>query len=118
MSKSTKRPYWQHADCPPWCISRHRKYEGGSDRDHFSRWYKRVVMTLMEPCRTKIDGEVFYDKPSVEIYLQQSYREVAPRVQVDAQTDDGIHYLEFTVDEALRFAKALTTAVEVAGGAS
>lgn len=112
-----KRPYWQHTPCPEWCSTRHEEFDSGSDRGCLSAWSAEVTMTTMEPRHHRIQDEVFLSRPSLEVLVRQSYREVGPRVQVACETDEkGITNLSFTPGEALALIRALTVAVDVAEG--
>lgn len=121
MAKSKKRrPYWQQQPCPEWCDVGHRKFDGGTDRDCISSWSGKVTFTLMDPRRNNLGpeyGGVVHDKAGTEIYLQRPFGAAEPHVVVAHETESGgIGYLKLTAGEALKLAKILTTAVDVAEG--
>lgn len=114
---SKRNPYWTQRECAAWCGSSHRKNDGGSDRDCMSRWFGKVVFGLMSP-RYQNLGEYgqFHDKANAELYLVQPYRSDTASVKIEAITEDGTSRFELTLDEALKLAKLLTTAVDIAEG--
>jgi len=115
MSKTM--PYWQQKPCPEWCDVRHRKFDGGSDRDCISLWHGNVTFTLMDPRSNNLGreyGGIVHDKAGAEVYLRRSYGAAEPRVEVAHETESGIGYFRLTASEALKLAKILTAAADVA----
>lgn len=116
MSKNN-RPYWQTASCPAWCSGNHSKSDSGTDRQHASRWSKRLVLTTMDTIRTAFTNpdKVYYEPTTAVVYLNQGIRETEPRVIIE--DGNGRFELDLTLDEARRLTAGLTKAVDLAEGA-
>lgn len=116
MSKHKNRPYWQSEPCPEWCDERHRKHTLRADRRHSSAWSGEVKLSLEEVDVHGDPGQHFYSVPSREVYVAQGYREVAPRIVVDGGAPGSGRNLDLTISEALKLARLLTTAADIAEG--
>jgi hypothetical protein len=116
MSKrKTKRPYWQHTPCPPWCGSPHRDGDHPDDRVHRSEWDKVIPLTLSKSVR--LPHEYGFDDPvELLVWTEQQYREAEARVQVVQEPTPGSRPIDLTLAEARKLGRALLRAVELAEG--
>lgn len=121
-SRKIKKPFWLTQPCPNWCMckdSGHRKSHDGEDRHHISRWGKSVVLTTMDAVAHK-RADAFptlYTRPKVNVYVQQDYREISPRIVVEDMIDK-VSSKYYTLSEAQRLIKLLQQAVDLAGRAA
>jgi len=121
-TKDARRPYWLSAPCPDWCRGRHEDYDAVEDRMHLSRWENRTVVSLYSaahgyyPDYPGGPDHEYCEPVELMVSVEQGIRESAPRVQVYSEGKDGPGSMNLTIDEALKLAKALTTAVDIAEG--
>lgn len=115
-----KRPYWQKSDpCPEWCGTMHEDHDGGSDRDHMSKWSKQILLTTQDSARRDYgdgDGDVRWLKCELDIWVHRRYREREPRIVIAPVYGEHGEARHYTIDEALKLIKALTVAVDIAEG--
>lgn len=107
-------PYWLAGSCPSWCDQAHSDNDLADDRRHVSQWREPLVLSTMNPVRLDSqtgDGPELEPR-AVQVWLEQGYREVEPRVRVEEDHRAGTFAL--TLAEADRLAWALARAVKLA----
>jgi uncharacterized protein DUF6907 len=111
------RPYWSPNACPAWCDQLHSDADLVDDRRHVSSWDARVVLSTMEPVRleprTAAEG-VEHEPCAVQVWVEQGYREVEPRVRVEEDHRQGV--FAFSLAEAEHLAQVLAEAVKLGRG--
>ncbi|TVT53437.1 hypothetical protein FNH05_11840 [Amycolatopsis rhizosphaerae] len=115
MGKPDKRPpYWLVETCPTWCDKFHGDEDLVDDRRHVSRWRQRIVLCTMEPVRLAslaTGSEVEFEPCTVQVWVEQGYREIEPRIRLEE--DHGLGLFALSLDEADRLAQALAEAVKL-----
>lgn len=104
---------WQTDDCPNWCITRHHDIDGVDCREHVSESGHVPLSTeaaLITSVRNAepITGEL----DTVDVALEQDYREIAPRVTV--YRSNGIGF-GLTLHEAAELMDQLKARLAEAG---
>ncbi|WP_125791681.1 hypothetical protein [Amycolatopsis sp. WAC 01376] len=112
----TGRPWWQTEPCPRWCQGTHNAYDQPADRQHFSKWESATPLSLQELDSYRIGDEYKHSAQFAIVYLQQPFRESAPKVRLTLP--GNVNGFEFTVEEALSIAYALSFAVDLSAPTS
>lgn len=84
------------------------------DRRHVSRWRQRIVLSTMDPVRLEpqtSEGKVELEPCAVQVWVEQGYREVEPRVWLEEDHRLGVFVLGLA--EADRLAQTLVEAVKL-----
>lgn len=111
------RPYWQTEPCPTWCRGGHQADERPADRSHFSGKVAtdhRIVLTLAEPMWDDVNKRFYADEPTLDVYMQQHYRETEPRAVLSVNESTGVELTLLEVD-ALRDALCILRAEAING---
>lgn len=110
------RPFWQAEPCPVWCDladGDHHDSDPVEDRVHYSAWYARVPLTLVDVNVTDV-AEGRETPEWAEIHVKQHDREIGPRIWLgQSQTNRGWH---LTAGEARVIADQLVKAADLAEG--
>ena len=120
MGKPDKpRPYWLPGACPAWCDELHSDDDLVGDRRHVSRWRDRLVLSTMDPVRLEpqaAEDKVELEPCAVQVWLEQGYREVEPRVRLEE--DHRLGAFALSLAEADRLAQTLAEAVKLGRSAA
>lgn len=99
-------PYWADGPCPAWCDRDHPGW-----RMHMSTgWMCFVVLSTEDPVTVDLgrDGVSEYVRvpKELEVYLEQHFREVGPRVVI-SQRPTGRPAMKLLPEEALHLGEGL-----------
>jgi hypothetical protein len=114
-SKARGRPpYWADGPCPAWCDRDHP----GSRKHLSTRWMCFVVLSTEDPVHLDVgrndETEHVLVPKKFEIYLEQHFREVGPRV-VMSQLPTGAPMFKLLPEEAQHLGEGLTRLATMAG---
>ena len=111
------RPYWLAEPCPAWCgyPEGHQSHDHPDDRVHMgSTWVVTLTLEVPEVNFPRDPaGKIEVSIPHLDIWLQQRWRELEPRVELSVSDMSGI---SLTLAEAADLAEALARLVRQAGG--
>lgn len=110
------QPFWQTEPCPLWCTEHHQDHHIVDEREHYSDMLSAIGLTLANAYEYVVDDEVHGQQASLGVYVEQGYREIAPRIVIEpAHKQTGSRY-DITVAEAELLGQALLKAAGIAGG--
>lgn len=107
-------PYWLSGTCPAWCDEHHQSEDLVEDRRHVSGWSNRLVLSTMDPAWLEVlttKGGVEREPRALQVWIEQGYREVEPRVLLEEDHRLGVFALSLA--EADRLARTLAEAVKL-----